>query len=375
MDKISIITVSYNSARTIERTIDSVITQNYPQLEYIIIDGGSTDGTQRIIEKYQMYITKYISEPDNGIYDAMNKGIRYATGDIVAFLNSDDYYVDGALEHVAEQFKSNTETDLICGRVYHDNGIMEYINNSPLRYKAENLLCGVMIYDQPAMFVKRKIFNENTLFSTDYKIAGDYDWALRLYKAGIKIVLDEFVYTHFTCEGVSSKQIEKTAKEAYEIANKYIDKNKDVFTYSQIEYYKNRINHNIKIKLMKTMLDDNGELCIEKGRRLIDTLAITREITIFGAGEVGECALILLKKCGIQIDTVWDNGKQKWGANFKNAIIRNPEQIDKERQIVIVASQLYDEEIGIQLRTIGLKPDEDFFDCTKIYDIIHEGII
>ena len=90
--KISVITVCYNSSATIERTIQSVIRQNYSDLEYIIIDGGSTDGTLDVIAKYQPYISLCISEPDNGIYDAMNKGLERTTGDVVAFLNSDDWY-------------------------------------------------------------------------------------------------------------------------------------------------------------------------------------------------------------------------------------------------------------------------------------------
>lgn len=116
--RISIITVSYNSAGTIERTIKSVIQQDYGDVEYIVIDGGSTDGTVDVIRKYEKKIFFWLSEPDEGIYDAMNKGIRRATGEIIAFLNSDDWYQKNILSEVAEQFQDNN-TQIVCGDVYY----------------------------------------------------------------------------------------------------------------------------------------------------------------------------------------------------------------------------------------------------------------
>ena len=108
--KISIITVSYNSAQTIEDTIKSVLAQNFQELEYIIIDGGSKDNTMEIVNKYQDKITKIISEPDKGIYDAMNKGIQLATGDLVGILNSDDFYFDNSvLNTVATCFQKDID--------------------------------------------------------------------------------------------------------------------------------------------------------------------------------------------------------------------------------------------------------------------------
>lgn len=117
MLKISIITVCLNSVKTIEQTIRSVIMQDYDNLEYIIIDGGSTDGTMDIIRKYENYFSYWISEPDNGIYDAMNKSLKVCTGDVVAFLNSDDWYDNNVLKRVNSYFEEN-DVDIVSGKTY-----------------------------------------------------------------------------------------------------------------------------------------------------------------------------------------------------------------------------------------------------------------
>lgn len=109
--KVSIITVCYNSQATIENTIKSVISQTHSDIEYIIVDGKSGDNTLEIVNKYQDKIAKVISEPDQGIYDAMNKGIKVATGDIVGILNSDDYYVDSeVVSHIVKAFDEKSQT-------------------------------------------------------------------------------------------------------------------------------------------------------------------------------------------------------------------------------------------------------------------------
>ena len=107
LPKISIITITFNSEKTLEETIESVLSQNYPNLEYLIIDGGSSDGTLEIVKRYKDKIDFVISEPDRGISDAFNKGIRYATGEIVGIINSDDLLLPDALHKVAENYDSN----------------------------------------------------------------------------------------------------------------------------------------------------------------------------------------------------------------------------------------------------------------------------
>ena len=127
--KITIITVCMNSVNTIEKTIRRVIEQEYSDLEYIVIDGGSTDGTLEVLRQYESYIDKWISEPDNGIYDAMNKGIELSTGEVIAFLNSDDWYEKDAIKIVENAFMEG-EFDCTMGKA-HDNQA-EVIRNTGL---------------------------------------------------------------------------------------------------------------------------------------------------------------------------------------------------------------------------------------------------
>lgn len=123
--KISVITVCYNSATTLKDTLESVLQQTYPELEYILIDGASSDGTLELIQQYAPLFNgrmKWISELDQGIYDAMNKGIRMSTGDIIGFLNADDYYYnDQVLEHIADAFKAHPNVDAIHGNLHYIN--------------------------------------------------------------------------------------------------------------------------------------------------------------------------------------------------------------------------------------------------------------
>ena len=119
--KVSMITVCFNSKDIIEEAIKSVLSQSYKNIEYIIVDGGSTDGTVDAIKKYDKYISKWISEPDNGIYDAMNKGLKLATGNIIGFLNADDFYADnGAIESVVNTIKEK-DVDCLWGDLVYVN--------------------------------------------------------------------------------------------------------------------------------------------------------------------------------------------------------------------------------------------------------------
>ncbi len=183
--KISVITISYNAGDTIEETILSVVNQDYPDIEYVIIDGGSTDQTKTIISKYQSQISTYISEPDNGIYDAMNKGLSLATGDLIALLNADDVYAaSSVLTNVCKALEANA-TDACYGdleyvkRLNPDKVIRKWVSGVFIR---ENFRKGWMP-PHPAFFVKRRIYQEFGNFNTDLKTSADYELMLRfLYR-------------------------------------------------------------------------------------------------------------------------------------------------------------------------------------------------
>lgn len=192
MMKISLITVCYNSAKTIRDTIQSILEQDYSNIEYIIVDGASNDGTLSIIQEYKNQISKVISEPDNGIYDAMNKGIQLATGDIIGILNSDDFFeYSSVITDIVNQFKSNPESSLVFGDVVfvEPSNIKEpirYYNSR--KFKPWKLRFGWMP-PHPASFIKRSVYNQIGSYSLNYKIASDYEFFVRM------LLVNKFPYS------------------------------------------------------------------------------------------------------------------------------------------------------------------------------------
>lgn len=179
--KISIITSVFNNKQTISESIDSVLSQTYSNIEYIIIDGASTDGTVDIIKQYYNKISTFISEPDKGIYDGLNKGISLATGDVVGFLHSDDLYQNNkVIETVVEAFKQY-EVDSIYGDLTY---VDKVDTNKVIRYwvsgdfSLKKLRRGWMP-PHPTFFVKRSVYEQAGNFDTGFKIAADYDLILR----------------------------------------------------------------------------------------------------------------------------------------------------------------------------------------------------
>ena len=184
--KISIITIAYNSAETIEATLQSVVAQSYPNIEYIVIDGGSSDGTQAIVNRYAANIAHFVSEPDKGIYDAMNKGVRAATGDFIGILNSDDFYADASvIADVVTTLKANPG----CEALYAD---LVYVNRADtakvVRYwKAGNFKRSRFrrgwMPPHPTFFAARKAYDRLGLYALELRSAADYELMLRfLYK-------------------------------------------------------------------------------------------------------------------------------------------------------------------------------------------------
>lgn len=180
--KVSLITVCFNSAATIRETIESVLAQDYIDIEYIIIDGCSTDGTLKIIEEYKGRISKIISEPDHGIYDAMNKGINLASGSIIGMLNSDDVYISRSviselMEAMSSARADSIYADLIIVDPLKTNKILRYYSSK--HFNISKFRYGWMPA-HPTFFVKKAAYDSAGLFSTNFKIAADFDMLLRL---------------------------------------------------------------------------------------------------------------------------------------------------------------------------------------------------
>ena len=181
MDKFSIITVSYNSKNTIAKTIESVLSQTYSNIEYIIIDGGSKDGTCEVINRYTERISHVVSERDRGIYDAINKGINFATGNLIGILHSDDFYADETvLEKVSSVFCNKNIDAVFADLIYvHPDDLDRVVRYySAAGFTPRKFAYGLMP-PHPTFFVRREVYEKYGLFKTDYKISADFELLAR----------------------------------------------------------------------------------------------------------------------------------------------------------------------------------------------------
>lgn len=213
--KVTIITVCFNTADTIEDTVKSVISQDYKNIEHIVIDGGSTDETLEILSRYKNKISRIVSEPDEGIYDAMNKGIRLATGDVVGFLNAGDFYaVETAVSQIVTSLQKND-----CEIVYAD---LEYVaENNPIKvvrkWKSRPYKDGLFEKGwhppHPTFFAKKSVFDKYGDFDLSYNIGADYELMLRFMKKyGVKSCYIPEVLVKMRTGGMSNKNLWHIAK-------------------------------------------------------------------------------------------------------------------------------------------------------------------
>ena len=183
--KISIITVVYNNEKTIKDAMQSVLGQSYRDIEYVIIDGGSRDNTVNFINEYKEKIGYFISEKDNGLYDAMNKGIKACTGDVIGILNSDDLYQDlDVIIDVMQQFNNDPKLDILYGDLVYvkSDDTNKIVRNWKSKGYYEQFFENANVPPHPALFVKSKVYNESGLFDLQYKLAADYELMLRMFK-------------------------------------------------------------------------------------------------------------------------------------------------------------------------------------------------
>jgi glycosyltransferase involved in cell wall biosynthesis len=207
---ISVITVVYNSVTTLEQTILSVINQTYKNIEYIIIDGGSTDGTVDIIKKYEKHLAYWVSEPDKGIYDAMNKGINKVTGEWINFMNSGDtFYTNDIIQRISEQKVFDCKQSIIYGNriLYKDEQLIrQEASIHSLKYYMD-------IYHQ-ACFVS-SFLHKQYLFDTNYKITGDYDFFYKMNNNKtpfVKVNIDICIFLYGGCSSNEDIQFRELSK-------------------------------------------------------------------------------------------------------------------------------------------------------------------
>lgn len=292
--KATIITVCLNAEETIERTIQSVIGRR-SDLEYIVIDGSSTDHTIDIVRKYEDQIDVIISEQDQGIYDAMNKGVERASGDWISFLNSGDTYYDGYYE-MLDQIETTDE--IVYGNITVSDVGIKAKESKPF---AQNEILFRMFCCHQAVIARKDLFEKVGFFDGRYRVAADYDWLLRAYLSGCRFRYEDRVFAHYLGGGVSEKNYTKYSDESVKIIRSNLRNNKRI---EDVEYSK-VISDLCDWKIMfriRADLDDG------KGERLIRTLE--KEMQVAGYKGVA----------------LWGLGK--WGMRFAGCLIENKVPIE-----------------------------------------------
>ena len=217
--KVSIITVCFNSSATINKTIKSVNSQSYKNIEHIFVDGNSTDITRKIILKESKRLTKLISESDHGIYDAMNKGIKFSSGQIIGILNSDDFYSDhNVIKNVVEEIKKKSSDCLYGDLVYISQKKLSKIVRFWVagEFSRKKIKFGWMP-PHPTVFLKRQIYDDLGFFNTKYKISADYDFILRvLARECLKITYLPRVLVKMRLGGASNRSFKRIIIKSYE---------------------------------------------------------------------------------------------------------------------------------------------------------------
>lgn len=208
--KISVVTVVYNCADTIRGCIESVLGQDYPDVEYIVVDGASKDGTVDVIKEYEGRIAHFISEKDKGIYDAMNKGIRMATGDVVGILNADDFFYDNkTISNIAQAFTKKPSLDATIADIVFVNEANDRIlrHYDAKNWRPSKFAWGFMP-PHPSFFCRRHLFDKLGYYKTDYKIAADYELLIRfLYVNKVHYSYLPIITTRMRMGGVSTKNL------------------------------------------------------------------------------------------------------------------------------------------------------------------------
>ncbi len=214
---LSVITVVYNGAAHIERAFESVFSQDYSNIEYIVVDGGSSDGTVDIIREHENKIDYWVSESDHGIYDAMNKGVVISKGDLIGVLNSDDYYEPGAIKDVVTTYLETEYRGIIFGNSFVIQGDLG------IRYLSigKASLWRGLGFKHQAMFVHRYVHEQIGLYNTGYRIAADYDFVMNAVCKGVRLVHIEKNLVNYSNTGVSGINRIETLNEIRMIAREH----------------------------------------------------------------------------------------------------------------------------------------------------------
>ena len=222
--KFSIITVTFNAGKVLEKTIQSVINQSYKHVEYIIVDGASKDNTLEIAERYRNRINTLVSEPDKGLYDAMNKGIRLATGDYLCFLNAGDtFHNNETLQHMVNTLKNETLPDVIYGQtaIVDANGHFLHMRrkSAPEKLTWKSFQNGMLVCHQ-ALFARRTLALAHP-YDLQYRFSADFDWCIRLMKKAKCLHNTRLTIIDYLNEGMTTRNHRASLKERFHIMVKH----------------------------------------------------------------------------------------------------------------------------------------------------------
>ena len=223
--KVSIITATYNSASTIRDTLESVNAQTYPNIEHIIVDGNSKDNTLELVKQYGKRVTKIISEPDKGIYDAMNKGIKAATGDVIGILNSDDFFDSpDVVANIARAFEEDSHLEGVYTNLYYVKKddpitIVRHWKSEPF---IEKSFFGGWHPPHPTLYLRKEVYTAYGLFNLDFSLAADFELMLRFFeKYKIKTKYLDITAIRMRLGGATSKNWENIRKQNIECINAF----------------------------------------------------------------------------------------------------------------------------------------------------------
>ncbi len=352
MKKISVITVTKNCQKTIERTIKSVLTQENEKYEYIIIDGASTDGTVDIIKKYSEKLSFWVSEPDLGIYDAMNKGIRKSTGDLVFFLNGDDYLLSkNTLANVRHAYEG--EDTILIGRVRYGNRVSDiYSDVTPKSMYYD------IFYPHQATFIPKSLFDKIGLYSLEYQISGDFEWICRAISSGFRLKWIDYEISEFSLGGLSSSL--QCIIDEYNISSKYMLLTKDAY----LKDMENKAIERGKTYFFRYVLKGSEYIDLAQERLFDMGIAAGNTIQIWGAGFWAELFVTFFRNCGIYVDNVFDSKP------VKREILDVPvtKFSKKKANMIVVSTELYDEEICKKLIDEGFIENRNFVSFHKLRD-------
>ncbi|WP_449442476.1 glycosyltransferase [Ureibacillus acetophenoni] len=347
--KISIITACYNAEKTIEQTIQSVIYQTYDNIEYIIVDGASNDGTMEIVNKYNDQIDIIISEPDEGIYDAFNKGAKKASGEYIYYLNADDFlYNHEVIANVTQHLvSSNKDIKLLYGgvKVLKEKTGFFYFDNE--KRNLDSLINRNMIPHQ-SIFMKRDILLEFNLFNVNYKIAADYDLICKIflrYEHLIEYV--DLIIAVFRVGGISSdlKNMKLMIDEYSNISNEVFGQHKFQSYYPSTE------------KLLKIWLEN---IVFYDKSIFSNSLLNRKKIAIWGTGEVAILLLSEATKHSMEVLCFIDNNAQKHNEFINSIPIHSPTYLDQNDEIdsiIFGFEGSHEESVKLQLKNLNIRKD------------------